>query len=369
MNWNKDRVTLYAIRALGVLAAVIFLTAKSPYLVNHLISDCFYDRGEYYGDQYSGVKVLRFKFPMPEPNGKGIFSKSSEVDSYQIIVIGDSFFNRCRGHDTLPYLLSQRLGEPVFYDREKYYNPFDLLRNASSSHKRILILECAERLILDRFLPTPDLNPEPALSPSGPLKRVAEGIRDRWFVKAEVNYRYFLNHCVFTSTIMEWWNSFNFECFGRISDSARVYSLQPPMLFLDHETDRSPFSFYYPHTDELISTLAGNLELIRDELKRRYNTELIFMPIPNKYTIEHRLVNNDVYDMFLPRLCAELTRRNVKNVPLYEKFIHMKHELYFPTDIHWNGKGLSIALDELLNIIKEVKPSSPSAKAAADKRS
>jgi hypothetical protein len=353
MDQRKDKIALIVIRLLGVLAGVLFITVRSPAIANFFLRDCFYDRGDYYGDSYLEAKVLRFKQLLPEAKGKGIFNDPTDLDRFQLISIGDSFFNRCRGYDTVPYLLSQRLQQPVFYNPSAYYNPFELFKNIRTPGKRILILDCAERMIVERFLPDPIINPPGSEDVRSPLSRTFDELRDRWFVKSESNYQYFLRNCFLTSPIIEIWNSLNFEFLNRISKTTPVYSVAPPVLFLYSETEpQLPSSFYYPHSDQLISTIADHFKVIKDELFSRYNTELIFMPIPNKYTIEHKVINSDAYDDFLPKLYAELEKRNVRTVRLYEKLSSSNEELYFPTDTHWNGKGVSLALDELLKVLR-----------------
>jgi hypothetical protein len=125
--------------------------------------------------------------------------------------------------------------------------------------------------------------------------------------------------------------------------------MNPPFLFYDEEVVRGKnTSFYYPHTDSLVAQIADNIALISETMKSRYNTDLLFMPIPNAYTLYHKFINNDTYDGFVPRLEDELEKRGVKTVKLYQKFLDSNDVLYFPTDSHWNAQGVGIALDEIV---------------------
>ena len=47
---------------------------------------------------------------------------------------------------------------------------------------------------------------------------------------------------------------------------------------------------------------------------------MIFMPIPSKYTIYHKLMNNDEYNNFLPLLYEGLEKRGIPVVKLYEDY-------------------------------------------------
>ncbi len=78
---------------------------------------------------------------------------------------------------------------------------------------------------------------------------------------------------------------------------------------------------------------------------------MVFMAIPSKYTIYHTLINDDPYSNFLPRLYTGLKQRGISAIPLYDDFINSEEVLYFGTDTHWNGKGLSIALDNTVQLL------------------
>jgi hypothetical protein len=75
---------------------------------------------------------------------------------------------------------------------------------------------------------------------------------------------------------------------------------------------------------------------------------MIFLPIPSKYTIYHKVVNDDPYNKFLPRLFAGLEERDVPYIDLYSEYIKHDEILYYGTDTHWNQKGVDIALVKLV---------------------
>lgn len=78
---------------------------------------------------------------------------------------------------------------------------------------------------------------------------------------------------------------------------------------------------------------------------------MVFMGIPSKYTIYHTLLNNDPYNNFLPRLYKGLEERGVPCISLYEDYIGKKEVLYYGTDTHWNEKGLSIAINNTVELL------------------
>ncbi len=73
-----------------------------------------------------------------------------------------------------------------------------------------------------------------------------------------------------------------------------------------------------------------------------------------KDSIYHKFVHNDVYDNFLPRLCNETERRGVRTIRLYERFVDSKEILYFPTDSHWIGAGVNIALEVATRVLRSI---------------
>ena len=79
---------------------------------------------------------------------------------------------------------------------------------------------------------------------------------------------------------------------------------------------------------------------------------MVFMPIPTKYTICHKVINAHPYNNLLPRLYEELDKRGVPCIKLYEKFNNAPCDLYHGTDTHWNPKGVNLAMEELLKSIK-----------------
>ncbi len=88
------------------------------------------------------------------------------------------------------------------------------------------------------------------------------------------------------------------------------------------------------------------------ELKKKYNFDFVFCPIPNKYTLYYNEVDkNAKYDDFLPRVYKGLEVRGVDYVNLYDEFIKSDTVLYFGTDSHWNNKGAQIAVDKIIEQI------------------
>lgn len=182
-------------------------------------------------------------------------------------------------------------------------------------------------------------NPELEWNPKGSLAT-------RLFKRGK-NYEYLWKHSFLTRDAVEKWNTLLFVLLRRMPEEVPLYRVSPPFMFLKEEVE----SFHEQHSDEVISRIAVNLGKIRQALERRYNIELIVMPIPNKYTIYHKLIREDRYDLFLPRLGLALEKKGIRTINLYPRFVGETELLYFPTDTHWNAKGVAIAVEESLKVL------------------
>ena len=351
---SNGRLLLYIVYAAGVLGLAVFIITKNEFLMRALTRTM-----DDNGDLYRFAKVRLFKTSLPAEEYPDEEIDLSNLDSVRIFMIGDSFLESCRGHKALPVQLSQALAEPIHIvqagDSTRYFNPLYLFKKAhiTKDRPRIVILERVERYIIDDFSDTLETDPPMETQPSGGSAWTV--LERRWFTDAERNYEILLTSSSVTAPVIEMWNTAVFALLGRISDMTPVYSVNPPFLFYEEEVSREkPYGFYYPHPDSIIEDIADHIATARSLLKERFNTELVFLGIPNAYTIYHTFVNNDAYDNFLPRLETQLNRRGVKTIDLYEKFLDAKDIVYMPTDTHWNASGCAIAVQQTLQTLREL---------------
>jgi len=274
-----------------------------------------------------------------------------------ILTFGDSFLDFSR-MKTYPEQLGDTLHKRVFYERFiNDHRPLVFLNknNYVNSSPKILIYESAERYIPFRFNTTHDTG-YTTQSTYG-LGKTIRDIRD-WIFRSdtEVKYTTLLNRSIFTNDLYSAISTIKFDVFGYITSQTPVYTLdhEDPWLFYHEEVSPGgQFSdFYYNHSEEEINLYCDNIADLRNKLKELYNLDLIFMPIPSKYTIYHKLINNDTYNNFLPRLYEGLADRGVPFIDLYNEYINSDEILYYGTDTHWNKKGLDIAVDKTLEYIK-----------------
>jgi alginate O-acetyltransferase complex protein AlgJ len=111
-------------------------------------------------------------------------------------------------------------------------------------------------------------------------------------------------------------------------------------------------------TEEEIDHMANALEGYKHALEER-GIAFVFMPIPNKENIYYDLLPSRKKPDFLPRLLAELQKREVAVVdtqPLFEQlYREEKKQLYPSDDAHWNNTAVEAAASILARHLQSEK--------------
>lgn len=152
------------------------------------------------------------------------------------------------------------------------------------------------------------------------------------------------------SSISELISTLNFRIFKQISPLTPKYSLNPKLLFYRDEVD---FYLNQPSLND-IAQIADNLAYISQYLKTNYNINFIFIPMPTKYTIYHRLAGETKENTFFPSLFDELDKHKINYVDLYHPFTNSKEILYLPSDTHWNTSGINIGVSQTVSTVKKL---------------
>lgn len=355
MGLQKQKSLLVLARVLGLAAAGVLAVAKCPY--TRVMAAVTRDDSPF-GDLYVDAKLTPFKIRLPDHVGTLEQSDPAGSSGYRLFAMGDSYMPENRGHEPFPRLLSLKLGEPVFFNSWRPAGPLCLFAGeepkTGGGAKRVLLLERAERYMTDmaRAEPCPRAAP-----PENAARRGARKAFDMVFKDSEERLRYLLLNSVVTAPLVERWNTELYVRFGILPDLTPVVSTAPPFLFSRLETDPGLASSYYaPHDDALVAAIADNVAAFASRLRAEHGVELVFMPVPNKYTLYHRFARpDDAYNGFLPRLYAQLERRHVRYIDLYHPFLASPKLVYFPTDGHWNGAGVDLALDEAVRAVRDVR--------------
>ncbi len=304
-----------------------------------------FDENYSYGNLYILSDVSYFKQTIP----RIITPEKDTVQNAKIIAIGDSFIESNYEQEDFPSSLEDKLHMPVFrVPGIANNNPLEYLENIhyQKSDKKVIIVETTELYVIDRALLYGDINSYLLTSPW--INYINE-VKNKIFDTSEVDY--FFKNNIFIFPFRIFFNNLNFQLFGRIDRGIGAYSLNPPMLFLNEEVnfDKNP---EYPKLSEQI---AKDIKKLADTLEQKYNLKMIYVVIPNKYTIYGGLFVNGSYNNFIPELQTELANRQVNYIDLYSRYTKFKNKygskilLYYGGDNHYTPIGKRILVDELIN--------------------
>ena len=353
MNEKLLKILIYLA---GVFCLFAFISVRSlPVMNTVLVEKMIPEHFEFtrYGELYYLNYISQFKEELPTPVRKYRFSeKHPEPSEANILIFGDSFLDMSR-QVTLPERLSDSLRLNVFFHRFVFpqrANPFCVLYDygIQPADKKIVIYQTVERNIPMKFEKPYD---DSLCTEAGNESRSAlENVALKVFPEnTEEMYKQFLKRSIFTTDLYALNSQIKFDLFGYISSQTPVYKVSnTPWLFFYRQLGDEPGSFYYNYSEEQIERYCDNIAFLANQLKEKMNMQMIFLPVPNKYTIYHSVVNDDPYNEFLPRLYSGLSERNVPYVDLYNEFMSADDTLYYGTDTHWNKKGVDIALKELV---------------------
>jgi len=354
MSGRLLKILIYLAGAFCIFA---FIAIRSlPVLNSVLVEKMIPEHWEFtkYGELYYFNYISQFKEDLPSPIRKYRFSeKHPELSEADILMFGDSFLDISR-QVTLPERVSDSLRVKVFFHRfsdPQHANPFCILsdHHIQPGEPKIVVYQTVERNIPTKFEePYHDALCAEAGNESD--ESTINKIVSKVFPgNTEEMYRQFLKRSIFTTALFARNSQIKFDLFGYISSQTPVYKTSNrPWLFFHRQVGEEPGSFYYKYSEEEIERYCDNIAFMVKEMKEKMNMEMVFLPVPSKYTIYHTVVNNDPYNDFLPKLYSGLRERNVPCVELYDEFMNADDTLYYGTDTHWNKNGVDIALRKLV---------------------
>jgi len=352
INKMKEKNLRIIVYLLGVICLYAFLAVRIFPLMNFSLSEKMdLETRDFtkYGDLYYYNCIADFKEDFPTPVRKYRLSeKNPALNQADILTFGDSFFD-VSFQKTLPERLSDTLKVKVYSYMTQdptQANPFCILNSNTyrkSSSAKYIIYETIERNVHVKF----DKPYEVSCTLRDIKRTPTSQVRNFIFKKnSEKLYATLLKRGYFFNGIFEFFASMRFKLFGYISPLTSKYNISnEPWLFYSMEYEDIPGGFSYQYSDEEIQRYADNILAMSNNMKETYNLDLVFMPVPNKYTIYHEMVDRHAYNNFLPRLYIELDKRHVQYVNLYHEFKSSKDTLYYGTDTHWNKKGVDKALE------------------------
>lgn len=140
----------------------------------------------------------------------------------------------------------------------------------------------------------------------------------------------------------------NFLLRGEISDLTPRYSLDPNLLFYTDEVQFVEQS----QTKQSVNVIANNIKHFKKVLSEKYNIHLIFMIMPNKYTIYSKTSDNDSSN-FLDDLTNHLRNECVTVINPTKALINLNEFPYAGSDTHLNAIGATIVTNEIVEALLE----------------
>ena len=309
------------------------------------------------GDMFRMSMIDSFVEYFPQVYAKG----HGQLETADIITFGDSFLNCGYGSPHFPDILEGSTGLRVVNVAGTDTNPIDYLESVSyqKGKDKILIWEKVERLAFQ--------NGQEQLDTKYVPRNLADKVRNglRWRLDAgnewvkdrlialnndNPDYQYFFLNSKVTYPLAKFVANFRFRFLDELHPEIGAYSMNPKMLF---DEDSVTFNRRTKTKDE-IDALAKFIAQTSRELKKRYNVQLIFAMVPNKYTVYHDFVRGDyIYDDFVPNLNQKLHEHGVVYADIYQTFHNYRATddsqlLYFSTDTHWTPLGKAVFLKEII---------------------
>ncbi|VAW19535.1 hypothetical protein MNBD_BACTEROID05-112, partial [hydrothermal vent metagenome] len=289
------------------------------------------NRGYFSGNLYYMSKIDKFKgdymiFPHTE---------TDEIEDSSIIVIGDSYARFDSGSPIFADLLELSLGQRVY---QVPYNlavdkPANYLKSIDfkENGKKIMILQSTERHSMMR---AHDFNNLLKQGSRSKLKFLVK-LRKKIFDNRDIEY--FFSNNKFTYKFLKDLKQVKFDWFGDIDSKTAVYSQDPDMLFYYDEVD------FYRGTKikSQINKMVKNIVDLKDTLKTKYDIDLIYSILPEKYTIYKDFVGEKKeYDGFIPRVVSALREEGVETIDMYDVYMSYRNKkesglLYYPQDSHF----------------------------------
>lgn len=136
---------------------------------------------------------------------------------------------------------------------------------------------------------------------------------------------------------------------------SREYISYNNEFFIEGDTANRDFS------EQEIKQIADVLEGYKVVLQER-GIKFLFLPIPNKENIYYQMLPSKKKPDFLPRLIAELRKRDVGVVDIQSDFEHLhqkkKVALYPVDDAHWNNVAVEVAASLVSQRVQGNSPNS-----------
>jgi hypothetical protein len=349
---KREKILKWSIYISGIICLYAFISIRFLPMYNTVLKEKlgYWDQTKY-GEMYYFSMIRHFRekgLPPSKPKFENS-PKQASVKDCDVLAFGDSFFQISR-EKQFPERIADDLRLKVHYVNND--QPLEYLEknNYQDTIPKLVLFERVERYLPICFQKQHTWPAQEEPQPQG-LKKTFVEVKDKIFdAKSEELYDVMLKRSYLTTFAYSWIATIKFDLFGYISKKTPVYKVNDDhswIFYFDQVNDKRT-SFYYPFTDKQVDSICENMADLAAKLKKRYHMDIVYLPMPARYTIYHTVVNNDSYNDLLPRLYAGLDKRGVKYINVFSDLKNNPDTLFYRTDEHWNKEGLDLVYNKTL---------------------
>jgi len=304
---------------------------------------------------YCGINKFKEQIIKIEPR------KNSPSHEANIIMKGDSFFYTGLDSEPLPEYFEKITGQKVFYQAKLGYEitPLKYLERIGyqKGESKIFIYETIEQASIKRAQELEsDLSGKNDNSAT-PDQIIDLGYNLGYFLFDSIDIEYFIRNNFIFKPLDLWFKNKAFIWLGDINSETPIYSDEPRMLFSESEISFNNRQNRFDSINQMADNISQETKLIKD----KYNLTLIYLIIPNKFSIYgERAASGQEYDNFIPKLQEALKNKNIKYVDIYGVFNRYRQQhpdklLYYVGDSHYTPLGKELLTNALAETIADLK--------------
>ncbi|MBG0858931.1 MAG: hypothetical protein IQL11_05465 [Bacteroidales bacterium] len=354
----KEKILKILIYTFGGICLVTYMAIRYQPLFNSLLREPivngYWDKTKF-GELYYFNMISHFReWDLPPAQPKFEYSsRQASVNDAEIIAFGDSYFEFSRHKQ-----FAERIADDfnIKVHTVNTYRPLEYIesKNYHDTLPKLVIFERVERGLPIDFEKKHVLQVKKDISVSKSAAIMNKMINLVFYSKSEELYDAMLKRSYLTTWMYSQIATIKFDWFGFISKLTPLYKKDGDYswLFYYDQVNEKKSSFYYSFTQEQIDSICDNMADLATQLKKKYNMDLVYLPLPAKYTLYHTILNQDAYNNFLPLLYKGLDKRGVKYIQVYNDFISCRDTIYYRTDEHWRQEGIDIAYKKTIDYIK-----------------
>ena len=310
-----------------------------------------------YGDLYGLSYLKDFKFEIDE-NSNNVALIKYNTSAYNLFIAGDSYLGR-------PFVKSDSIFCGVNdYWYSNYVRETPPAIKLPDNQRNILVIETVERNLLT-FADTNVLshivvgNKNKIINKNIPTKlsfnNLYIDLTEKYVYNPGLNenleYNLF-DYRLFTP-LKEFKANLNDKVFNRVNNDV-VISPDRKYLFYAPTVDTTSWSSAFIKIEDAdIERIVNSLNVLYKNYREAGFDEVYFSIMPNPVTIlSPDIFGKEKYNKIITRI--ESNRNlNMPVIDVYELFKHVKMQIYFNSDTHWNANGFRLWVNEFNRRINE----------------